>query len=385
MKRSMMKYFEQEDSNESLLNAFDANTARQNGFKSDVTHEDFRNDMVFFQNENEINLYKSIASKKKRKKERRQRVNDPTRPIVNRKIVNLPASQPYIRTIDGEERLCFKYNTKVSETAMNAMPRAELEDNEFCVRFDIETVDVSKISEKFKADNVIYPRANIPKESYTGNRWIYETECNKLAWQFVTLNHVLLYGKKGLIQRAVDSYRKFNKQSRNKKYRGDDSSEDDTSRRKRSESSYASLMISFTSKGIQRKCKVRIDVENVNLEKLDEEFKSKYAVFFVEFDEDSFGLENWDNSNTENDLAIKIAYLNLDNAAFWNAVKLTGKNYMLKKAVEAYMNKDNVKSDEMAENNEEENAAENSINIMKDDDDLEDLFLFENSREIEMD
>ncbi len=29
------------------------------------------------------------------------------------------------------------------ESAMNAMPKTELEDHEFCVRFDIESVDIT--------------------------------------------------------------------------------------------------------------------------------------------------------------------------------------------------------------------------------------------------
>lgn len=121
---------------------------------------------------------------KKRKKKRKKRKSD--------KVKKQPTSQPYIRIFDGEERICFKYNTKISETALNAMPRTELEDNEFYVRFDLETVDITNLNEKFKMDNCVYPRANVPFEMYTGNRWEYETECNMLSCQFVSLNPILL-------------------------------------------------------------------------------------------------------------------------------------------------------------------------------------------------
>lgn len=52
----------------------------------------------------------------------------------------------------------------------------------------------------------VYPRANVPKETYQGNRWNYETQCNILGWKLAWINPDIV-GKRGLIQRAVDSYR----------------------------------------------------------------------------------------------------------------------------------------------------------------------------------
>jgi hypothetical protein len=40
--------------------------------------------------------------------------------------------------------------------------------------------------------------------------------------------------------------------------------------------------------------------------------------------------------NEGNFLAVKIAFLNMENTSFWNAVKATDKVTMLKKAVEVY-------------------------------------------------
>ncbi|KAI8062511.1 hypothetical protein BC940DRAFT_308808 [Gongronella butleri] len=59
----------------------------------------------------------------------------------------------------------------------------------------------------FRLQNAIYPRANVDKEEYDGNRWNYETSCNELGWKLCWLNRDQLFGKRGLIQRAVDSYR----------------------------------------------------------------------------------------------------------------------------------------------------------------------------------
>lgn len=316
-----------------------------------------------------IDDYRTGSSRKKRDKRKKKRSGDEVRKIVNRKIVNLPASQPYIKLVDGEERLCFKYNTKMSESALNAMPKAELEENEFCVRFDLDSVDISKLNEKFKADNCVYPRANIPYELYTGNRWNYETECNRLAWQFVSLNPVLLYGKKGLIQRAVDSFRKINKSNKGQKFYKDETFYGDIERRKHSFPSVSSVVISWTSRGSTKRCKIQVCVENVDYSKIADEFKVKYSVLDDKFDETSFGLEKWDSKNEDNELAVKIAYLNVENTSFLNAIKAVGVYSILKKAVEAYKSKKDeliLSEDEGCASDVVNNALEqafNSVNL----------------------
>lgn len=375
------KKYAYEDSNESALgNEFEENEENYLAVKT-LVDDDFQNDITIFQNENEINRYKNIAMRKKKEKKKKKRVDDPTKTPINRKVVNLPASQPYIRIVDGEERLCFKYNTKISETALNAMPRAELEDNEFCVRFDLDSVDISKISEKFKADNVIYPRANVPKEMYTGNRWQYETECNKLACQFVSLNHVLLYGKKGLIQRAVDSYRKFNKQSRNRRIVKDDMMGEGMVKRRHSESAPTTANIVWTVKGVTKKCRVRIDIENVNYEKIDEDFKSRYSIFNDDFDDTSFGLGKWESKNSDNELSVKIAYLNVDNTMFWNAVKATDKTSMLKKAVDAYKNRDSLNEYDSSDDNEAiHDVVADTLSKIHKSEEIDDIFFLDEDK-----
>ncbi|KAF7680997.1 hypothetical protein TCON_2390 [Astathelohania contejeani] len=290
----------------------------------------------FMDSESYDQMHKLKSGRGKNKKGKKKGAEETRRVSTNRKIVNLPASQPYIRIVDGEERLCFKYNTKVSECALNAMPRTELEEHEFVVRYDLESVDLSKINEKFKMDNCIYPRANCPEDQYTGNRWHYETECNRLAWQFVSLNPVLLYGKKGLIQRAVDSYRNINKQSRSRRVMRQEKMTSGSFRRRHSDAAPTTLTIQVVNKGHTRKCRIRVDIDNVNYDKIDDEFKTRYSVFTEDFDDESFGLVKWETRNSDNELAVKIAYLNVDNTSFWNAVKANDKTVMLRKAVEAY-------------------------------------------------
>lgn len=289
---------------------------------------------------NDENYKDSDSTPYKRKRERRKR-EEPKKP--HRKNVNFPASLPYIRIVDGEERLCFKYNTKISENALSQMPRTELDDNEFCVRFDLDSVDIAKLNDKFKNDNCVYPRANCDLDEYKGNRWDYETECNRLAWQFVSLNPVLLYGKKGLIQRAVDSYRNIYKDSK-RKYK-QDKIVNGVLQRRHSELTPTTVNIYWTVKGNVRKCRVRVDIDVVNYEKIDAEFKTKYSVFPDEFDDKCFGLEHWESNNPDNELAVKIAYVNVENTAFWNAVKANDKILLLRKAVEAYKALDEYESE----------------------------------------
>ncbi|KAK4516447.1 uncharacterized protein ATC70_011419 [Mucor velutinosus] len=77
----------------------------------------------------------------------------------------------------------------------------------YSIRTDVDQVDLDILDDKFKSENCVYPRANLPREEYKGNRWAYETECNTLGWKLAHLNSSEIAGKRGLIQRAVDSYR----------------------------------------------------------------------------------------------------------------------------------------------------------------------------------
>lgn len=74
------------------------------------------------------------------------------------------------------------------------------------IRCDIDSVDESSLSKRFKEENCVYPKAMVPPEEYKGHRQRYETICNELGWRLSYLNPELMR-RRGLIQRAVDSYR----------------------------------------------------------------------------------------------------------------------------------------------------------------------------------
>ena len=84
---------------------------------------------------------------------------------------------------------------------------------EYTIRCDVESVNVDNLSKEFKEANCVYPRAFCEKGKYTGNRLNYETECNTVGWSLVELNPSLKE-KRGLIQRAVDSWRNSNQDAR---------------------------------------------------------------------------------------------------------------------------------------------------------------------------
>lgn len=84
---------------------------------------------------------------------------------------------------------------------------------EYTIRCDVESVNVDELSPEFKNANCVYPRACCGKDSYKGNRLHYESECNAVGWALAQLNPNLRE-KRGLIQRAVDSWRNSNQDVR---------------------------------------------------------------------------------------------------------------------------------------------------------------------------
>lgn len=114
----------------------------------------------------------------------------------------IPATTPLVVRQDGNgvQWIAFEYSRD----------RVKLE---YTIRCDVESVNVEHLSNDFKTENCVYPRACCSKEQYRGNRLVYETECNAVGWALAELNPCLR-GKRGLIQRAVDSWRNSNQDPR---------------------------------------------------------------------------------------------------------------------------------------------------------------------------
>lgn len=114
----------------------------------------------------------------------------------------IPATTPLVVRQDGNgvQWIAFEYSRD----------RVKME---YTIRCDVESVNVDGLSPEFRTENCVYPRACCSKDDYRGNRLVYETECNAVGWALAELNPALR-GKRGLIQRAVDSWRNSNQDPR---------------------------------------------------------------------------------------------------------------------------------------------------------------------------
>lgn len=114
----------------------------------------------------------------------------------------IPATTPLVVRQDGNgvQWIAFEYSRD----------RVKME---YTIRCDVESVAVETLSSEFKTENCVYPRACCSKDQYRGNRLVYESECNTVGWALAELNPSLR-GKRGLIQRAVDSWRNSNQDPR---------------------------------------------------------------------------------------------------------------------------------------------------------------------------
>ena len=114
----------------------------------------------------------------------------------------IPATTPLVVRQDnnGVQWIAFEYSRD----------RVKME---YTIRCDVESVNTDNLPQDFRNENCVYPRACCAKDSYKGNRLQYENECNTVGWALAELNPCLR-AKRGLIQRAVDSWRNSNQDAR---------------------------------------------------------------------------------------------------------------------------------------------------------------------------
>ncbi|KAI8643881.1 hypothetical protein BD408DRAFT_442171 [Parasitella parasitica] len=144
-------------------------------------------------------------------------------------VVSLSAHEPVARIINGVEHITFLYSHDRLV-------------KEYTVRTNVDTVNLDDIPAGFRVQNAIYPRANVPREEYDGNRWEYETSCNKLGWELCWLNQEQLCGRRGLIQRAVDSYRNRHAEMRSRRVTRQEKVANGTLRKRRAKKAASALL-----------------------------------------------------------------------------------------------------------------------------------------------
>ncbi|KAG0171272.1 hypothetical protein DFQ30_001242 [Apophysomyces sp. BC1015] len=119
-------------------------------------------------------------------------------------LVSLANNDPTNEFVNGIEYITFMYSC-------NRVVK------EYTIRADIHHLSIDDIPSSFRVPNTVYPRANVSRPEYEGNRWAYESCCNKLGWILSFLNRDELEGRRGLIQRAVDSYRNLHKEMKSRR------------------------------------------------------------------------------------------------------------------------------------------------------------------------
>lgn len=108
----------------------------------------------------------------------------------------IPATTPLVvsQGPDGVQSIIFEYSRDRIKVP-------------YTIKCNVESVNQATLSREFKEANCVYPKAcNFREVKYNGTRFEYETFCNELGWALAALNPELR-GKRGLIQRAVDSWR----------------------------------------------------------------------------------------------------------------------------------------------------------------------------------
>ncbi|ORX89012.1 hypothetical protein K493DRAFT_306134 [Basidiobolus meristosporus CBS 931.73] len=223
------------------------------------------------------------------------------------------------------------------------------------IRTDVEKVDLEKLEPKFQQENCVYPRAFCNKEEYKGNRWSYETECNQLGWKLAYLNPEQISGKRGLIQRAVDSYRNrypglrsrrvtrqekiMNGTLRRRKPRGSSSNVDCSASCTSSSSSGSPQTIPDTDTLVYqdiftgKSWVVRININDVDISEIDNAFKQKNSVFprSAFASKDQYEEAHRADEVIFNEIAWKLAWL--------NPQLLAGKKGALQRVLDLYRSK----------------------------------------------
>ncbi|CAO3688141.1 unnamed protein product [Rhizopus stolonifer] len=238
-------------------------------------------------------------------------------------------------------------NTDTIDTASitNHEPRTEIREGVEWVSFVYshhKSSDVTPFNE-----NCVYPRANLPREEYKGNRWAYETECNTLGWKLAYLNVSEIAGKRGLIQRAVDSYRNRYPSMRSRrvarqekllkgtlrKRKQRESEEPDEERSKRTELDLPKT-VSIDDELGQYKCKIRMNVDSISLDSIDMEFRKSNCVYprAMEINTKSpFASQRQLEEVRCNELAWKLAWL--------NPKQLANRKNLLQRVLDMYRSK----------------------------------------------
>ncbi|CAG8454477.1 13919_t:CDS:2 [Cetraspora pellucida] len=248
----------------------------------------------------------------------------------------LPATDPVIEEFEGVQWVVFTYSVKGNN-------------KEYRIRIDVDKVNLDEVDEQFRNDNCLYPRANCTEDKYQGNRWSYENECNALGWKLAWLNQEEISGRRGLLQRAVDSFRNRDPSLRSRRVVRNEKIMNGTLRKrvtrdndscdasseisaKRPRGASKQLTVEYTVKEETTKIRIRADVECVNLSEISDDFKKNNCVYpKAAVAKANYQGTNWEHESAYNELGWKLAHL--------NSTKLAGNILLIQKAIDTYYTK----------------------------------------------
>ncbi|KAI9304363.1 hypothetical protein BJ944DRAFT_86918 [Cunninghamella echinulata] len=247
------------------------------------------------------------------------------KPCVNPTSIT-QSGPPVIEVRDGIEWVSFVYSHN------RVLKR-------YTIRTDIDNICLDNIDVQFQLDNCVYPRANVPKEEYRGNRWNYETQCNMLGWKLAWINQELT-GKRGLIQRAVDFYRNRTPTMRSRRVARQAKLLDGSLKKRKSTINLQDLTTNkydvipnipktMTMEDDQHeRLRVKITLDQVNVDDIDMEFRISNCVYprAMKYQQQCL-TDIQEQEIVCNELGWKLAWLN---------PQLTSKMNLLQRALDLY-------------------------------------------------
>ncbi|ORX51623.1 hypothetical protein DM01DRAFT_1337128 [Hesseltinella vesiculosa] len=214
----------------------------------------------------QIHMLEQTLRKVKKRKTRQEEATQPNVP-KKKKTHGPPSRQvagpPAVEMRDGVEWVTFMYShNRVVQ--------------QYAIRTDIDNICVDNIDAAFRQENCVYPRANVPRQHYQGNRWDYETQCNVLGWKLSWMNRDLA-GKRGLLQRAVDSYRNRNPTMRSRRVTRQAKLMDGT-RKPRTQRPEAASTLTMTDDS-HNHFQLNMAMDQVDIKEMNESFRLTNALY----------------------------------------------------------------------------------------------------------
>ncbi|OIR57160.1 MAG: uncharacterized protein A8A55_2082 [Amphiamblys sp. WSBS2006] len=279
------------------------------------------------------------------KRKRAKKATDQTRKkkAGGGQYLNLPASTPEVEYKSGVTFMVFTYST-----------RGHLQEYKIVID-GVESIPLESIPQKFKDENCVYPRAMCSRSEYKGNRWEYETKVNELSWKLCWLNPSVLCGKRGLIQRAVDSYRNKRSESRSRRVIRQERVSSGVIPRTRADPDTGeggkTISMEWMERGKISRIKLAADIDAVDVATLEPEFKTRNCLHINAVSRSNMEqTQQYQHEYQTNELGWKLAALNTE--------KLDGKRKMILKAVETYKALANMKTKEGVEKQNEDSHME---------------------------